>query len=255
MEKAPKPFIVNMQRRIARVWMLSILLSIAGVFIPALFNIRGMEGGYAISFVSAFMVIVSTIVVVVYQGRAKQFDLLLQPENQLAVWHYTPEEWAGFVQLDYREEAAAKRKLFLYVAAISIVTGMFMFLAIGSFLFIPITAGIILLVAFPAILVPILRQSKLRSSGATVIICANGLIIGKMFHIWSQMNACLEEVILDTGKSPALIYFRYSYPSRNGRQEETARVPVPDGKETEAVEIVKHFSRAEKIENMASIIG
>lgn len=245
MTKTENPSILNMQRRIARVWMLVALLSVVGVFVPSLFNIRGMEGGYAIRFVSAFMVVVSAIVVAVYSGRAKQFDLLLKPENQLAYWHYSPEKWADFVQLDYREEAAAKRKLFYYVAAITIVTGMFMFLAIGSFLFIPITAGIILLVAFPAILVPLLRYRKLKKSGASVIISANGLIIGNVLHLWSQMNARLEDVEIDNNSLPALLKFHYSYPSRNGRQDETARVPVPDGKETEAVEMVRHFSRSE----------
>ncbi len=233
-----------MQRRIARAWVCVALFSLAGIFLPSVFNIKGMEGGYAIRFVSAFMFVVSAIVVVVYSGRAKHFDLLLKPENQLAHWYYSSEEWFRFTQLDFAEEAAAKRKLFYYVAAITIVTGIFMFLAIGSFLFIPITAGIILLVAFPAILVPLLRYRKLKKSGASVIISANGIIIGNVFHLWSQMNARLEDVEIDNNSLPALIKFNYSYPSRNGRQEETARVPVPAGMETEALEIVRYFSRS-----------
>jgi len=75
-----------------------------------------------------------------------------------------------------------------------------------------------------------------------VLIAEKGVIIGKMFHLWIQMGAQLDSVVIDMENDPKLIEFTYSMPTRTGRQEEVARVPIQKGNLEEAMRIVEHFN-------------
>jgi len=52
-------------------WVIITALAVFGIFAPSLFGMDGFKGGYAISFVSFFMVICGIIVIVIYSGRAR----------------------------------------------------------------------------------------------------------------------------------------------------------------------------------------
>jgi hypothetical protein len=88
-----------------------------------------------------------------------------------------------------------------------------------------------------------MRYKKLLKSEPEAIIAKNGLIVGKMFHLWVKLGARLDGVLLNTEEFPPLLEFRYSMPTRNGRQEEVARVPVPAGKNEEASRVTEYFNK------------
>lgn len=234
--------IQNTQRRIVNLWYIISLIFLLGVFLPSLLGIDGMEGGFAISFVAGFMVIVGIIVILVYRSRAKQLDNILSGEGRVALWHYTAEEWMRFAAADFEDEKKIKKKLFILVAVISIVIGVILVIVTQDPLMIFIIAGIIAIVAIPAFWAPRYRFKKLQHSDAEVLIAENGVIVGKMFHLWVRMGARLDKVVIDMETDPKLIEFTYSIPTRNGRQEEIARVPVPYGKIDDAMHIVEHFN-------------
>ena len=131
--------------------------------------------------------------------------------------------------------------LFYLIAGISVVIGIILSMAHRDLIFIPIIMGIIAVVAVPAIWAPRYRHKKLQHAQMQVLIAEKGLIVGNIFHLWAKLGASLDEVTLQYGSETNLIYFKYSMPARNGRQEEVARVPVPYGKAEEAERIVKHF--------------
>jgi hypothetical protein len=212
------------------------------IFLPSLLGIDGMEGGFAISFIAGFMVIVAIIVILVYRSRARQMDNILSGEGRIALWRYSPEEWMRFVAVDFEDEKRIKKHLFLLVAIISFVIGVILVIVTQDPIMIFIIAGIIAIVAIPAFWAPRYRFNKLQHSEADVLIAESGVIVGKMFHLWVRMGARLEKVVIDMEKDPKLIEFTYSVPTRNGRQEEIARVPVPYGKMDEAMHIVEHFN-------------
>jgi hypothetical protein len=66
-----------------------------------------------------------------------------------------------------------------------------------------------------------------------------------MFHLWVKMGARIDSVVIDMEADPKLIEFTYSMPTRNGRDEQVARVPVPKGKIDEAMRIVDYFNSRE----------
>jgi len=235
--------IPNMQRRIVRVWTTILFLMIAAAFSPSYLGIKGMGGGYAISVVSSFLAFAALLVIGIYVQRAKQFDAILHGDNQLASWQCSASLWQHFVEEDFKAEAAAKRSLYFYVSAIAAVVGLLMFVLTSEALFLLIIVTIIAVLAIPATLVPIMRSRKLRHSGPTVIIGRKGLIVGRMFHYWGHLGARLESVDIEIVNELRVISVQYSYPGRNGRQTETARVPVPDDKEELAGRIVFELKR------------
>ncbi len=232
----------NSQRRVVYIWLCLMVGFVFSVFLPTLIGLDGFNGGFALSFFAAFMVIISLVVILIYHSRANMLDRILHGEGKIAVWHYAQEEWNRFVSKDYEEDKKLKTKLFLLIAGISVIIGCVLAAAYRSLLFAPIILALIAVVAIPAILAPRYRHHKLLRAPAQVLIAENGVIIGTMFHLWVKLGARLDEVTLKTEPETSLIEFRYSIPTRNGRQEEIARVPVPYGKTEEAARIVRHFN-------------
>jgi hypothetical protein len=233
--------IQNTQQRIVNLWYIITVVFLAWVFLPSLLGIDGMDGGFGISFIAGFMVMVGVIVIVIYRSRAKQLEKILTGEGQIALWRYSPNEWMRFVAADFEDEKKAKKNLFIMVAVIAAIVGVLMTIVLQSLLIVLIIIGIMVVVAIPAFLVPVFRYRKLKSSEAEALIAENGVIVGKMFHLWVKLGARLDGVSLNTAEEPDIIEFNYSMPTRNGRQEEVARVPVPFGKLEEATRIVEHF--------------
>jgi len=202
----------------------------------------GFDGGFAMSFIAGFMVIMSLIVILIYRSRANQLDIILSGEGRVAVWKYMPEEWSRFVTIDFEEEKKSKKFLFILVSVICVVIGIILMIVVKDVLILFISLGIIPIVAIPAFLAPRMRYKNLLVSGPTVLIAENGVIVGRMFHLWVKLGARLDQVVLVTDENPPILEFHYSMPTRNGRQEETARVPVPYGKMDEAEKIGNYFA-------------
>jgi membrane protein YdbS with pleckstrin-like domain len=231
----------NSQRRIVNLWWILMAVFIFLVFLPTIIGLDGFDGGFAISFVSVFLVIMSLIVILIYRSRAKQLDSILAGEGRIAVWKYSPEEWERFTTIDFEEEKKAKNFLFKLVSVICVIVGILLWIAVEDVLIMFISLGIIPVVAIPAFLAPRMRYKKLKNSEGKALISEKGVIVGKMFHLWVKMGARLDEVSIDPEEEPALLVFQYSMPTRNGRQTETARIPVPRGKEQEAEMIKQYF--------------
>lgn len=232
----------NTQQRIVNLWIILLFLFLFLIFLPSLINLDGMDGGFALSFVSGFMVIMSLIVILMYRSRAKQLKKMLAGEGRIAVWTYSSDEWSRFIEVDFEAERKAKRFLFLLISAIAVVIGIILLLVVKDVLILFIALGIIPLVAIPAFLAPRMRYKKLMNSEPKALISENGVIVGKMFHLWVKMGARLDQVVFVEDEQPPILEFHYSMPSRHGRQEEVARIPVPRGKTDEAVAMGNYFA-------------
>jgi hypothetical protein len=232
----------NSQRRIVNLWIILLFVFIFLIFLPSIIGLDGMDGGFAISFISVFLVISSVIVILIYRSRAKQLDSILAGEGRIAVWKYSPEEWERFTAIDFEEEKKAKNFLFKLVSVICVIVGIILWIVIQDVLIMFISLCIIPVVAIPAFLAPRMRYKKLKNSEGKALISEKGVIVGKMFHLWIKLGARLDQVVLVTDEQPPILEFHYSMPTRNGRQEEVARVPVPYGKREEAEQIGNYFS-------------
>ena len=231
----------NTQQRIVNLWLILGAVFMFCIFLPSIIGLDGFDGGFAMSFFAGFLVIMSIIVIFIYRSRAKQLGKILAGEGRIAVWKYSPGEWERFCEIDFEEEKKAKKFLFILVSVICVVVGIILWIAMEDVLIMFISLGIIPVVAIPAFLAPRMRYRKLKNSEGKALISENGVIVGKMFHLWVKLGARLDQVILVTDEQPPILEFHYSMPTRNGRQEEVARVPVPSANREDALRIVDHF--------------
>lgn len=234
--------IVNTQRRIVNVWYILTLVFLISIFMPSQLGIDGMDGGFAISFLAGFMVIIGLIVIFIYRSRAKQLDEILSGHGTIVLWKYASEDWLRFVAADFEADKKLKRNLFITVVIISVLVGIMLLFVYQDAIVLFIILGIIVIVAIPALWAPYYRLRKLQNSEAEVLIAEKGVIVGEMFHLWIGLGASLDNVELSTDIDPSIITFHYSMPTRTGRQSEEARVPVPRGRIDEAIRIVNHFN-------------
>ncbi len=234
--------ITNTPRRIVNVWYILTQVFLIGIFVPSWIGMDGMDGGFGLSFLAGFMALLGIIIIFVYRSRAKQLDKILSGEGQIASWRYSPEEWKRFVVADFEAEKKLKRNLFLMVCVISVIIGIVLMLVVQNPIVIIIIAGLLVVVAIPAFWAPRYRFRKLEHSEAESLISERGVIVGKMFHLWTGLGARLDAVTLENSSDLSILVFQYSIPTRNGRQDEIARVPIPYGKLSEANWIVNHFN-------------
>ena len=233
--------IKNTQRGIVNTWYFITLIAFIGIFVPSWIGMDGMNGGFGISFLAGFAVLIGLIVIFMYRSRAKQMDKILSGEGRIACWTYLPEEWYRFTGVDFEADKKIKAQIFLLIVAVSIVVAIILMIVIRDPLILLIIAGLIVFISIPAYWAPRYRSNKLKNSNAVVLISEHGVLVGKMFHLWVGMGARLDQVGLNTESDPKIIEFSYSMPARYGRQTEIARVPVPAFKTDEALAIVEHF--------------
>lgn len=235
----------NSQRRIVNLWLVLMLMFLFCIFVPSIIGLDGFDGGFAMSFTAGFMVIMSVVVIFIYRSRARQLDKILTGEGRIAIWRYSQDEWVRFIAADFEDEKKSKKMLFLVVAVIAIIVGILLMISLKDPLALLIALGIIPIVAIPAFLAPRARLNKLKKSEPKALIAKKGVIVGKMFHLWVNLGASLDEVNINSDAEPDMVEFTYSMPTRNGRDVQVARVPVPKGKTEEAIKIVDYFNSRE----------
>jgi len=200
----------NSQRRIVNLWLILMALFVFCMFVPSIIGMDGFDGGFAMSFTAGFMVIMSLVVIFIYRSRAKQLDKILKGEGRIAVWRYSQDEWLRFIAADFEDEKKSKKTLFFVVAVIAIIVGILLMISLKDPLALLIALGIIPIVAIPAFLAPRARYNKLRNSEPKAMIAEKGVIVGKMFHLWVNLGASLDEIKINSEAEPDMIEFTYS---------------------------------------------
>jgi hypothetical protein len=236
----------NSQRRIVNLWLILMAVFMFCFFLPSIVGLDGFDGGFAMSFTAGFMVIMSLVVIFIYRSRARQLNKILKGEGRITVWQYSQDEWIRFIAADFEDEKKSKKTLFFVVAVIAVVVGILLMISLKDVLALFIALGIIPIVAIPAFWAPRARFNKLKNSEPKALIAEKGVIVGKMFHLWVNLGASLDEVKINSEAEPDMIEFTYSMPTRNGRDVQVARVPVPKGKTEEAIKIADYFNSPEK---------
>jgi hypothetical protein len=220
-------------------WVIITALAIFGIFAPSLFGMDGFKGGYAISFVSFFMVIAGIIVIVIYSGRARAVSRILKSDNVLAHWTYEPAEWNEYAEKQYVEEKKEKKVLFYIIAAWALFFGILFFLIDNeSGLWVLVMMLILIaVIAFTAWFTAWYNYRENKKYLGETYITEDAVYINRQLHTWRGLGAKLESANLDQHKAHALLTLVYSAPTRTGFQDYTVRIPVPRGKEAEAEQI------------------
>jgi hypothetical protein len=235
----------NPPRRTAVVWMGIAVLGIIIIFIPGMVGLDGFDGGYALSTGGLFVALTGLIAAFLYFRLAGNVDSIIRSENVLAHWTYSPEEWRQYTDEEHKEDAAAKRGLFMLIAVIAVIVGIIMAIAIGEDFFIIalIILGIIAVAGLAAFFSTIASYRYNRKHHGGVYITPDGVYFNRQMHIWKGMGNRLEGISLgNDGTGLVRLTIVYSALAAYKRNSYTIRIPVPPGQEETAKNIVKQIA-------------
>jgi hypothetical protein len=233
----------NPARITSNVWWVITAVSILIIFLPGVIGLKGFDGGFAVSFVGFFLVIIGLIVAIIYMRRASTLDNIFKGTDLLAHWTYPQEQWLEYAQQEYKREKASKTTLFWVIAVISVLVGL------GFFLFdhkagLAVLLGMLALIAIIALAAWFTTwynyRQNLKYLGETYI-TPNAVYLNRQLHIWKSLGSWLESVEIKDTTNPYL-EFKYMALTRTVVQEYNVNVPIPRGKEQEAREILGKFT-------------
>ncbi|MHB1295754.1 MAG: hypothetical protein ACYC4R_12245 [Anaerolineae bacterium] len=216
----------------------SVAVGLAGllmVVLPGLLGMDGMDGGYALGFVGAFLALSGLVVALLFHRRAQQLERIIGQAEYLAHWRYEPAEWRRFVADEYERQIVTNRTTWLLIAAISAVVGL-VFLLIdreSGWIVLAALTGLLLVLAVVALFAPYLARARRAEQPGEVWLAKTGVVLNDTFTGWSVFGARLESASWHAG-APTYMQFDISYPGRYGRVTSSVRVPVPENCEQEA---------------------
>jgi hypothetical protein len=227
------------------IWAVILIATVALIFLPGVFGIDGMSGGYAISFMSFFGVIVSLVVILVYRGLSSRFEAIVGGMDVLARWVYPAELWRRYSDVEYEESISEVKPLFLMTSAMCLVAG------VGFFLWDPepgiwvlgLMIVVVILMALAAFLTRMhLHNENLRKPGEAIISRKAVLLNNGLFY-WDYFGSRLERVVVRKDKEYSVLIFTTWAPTMTFGQSYSLRVPIPPGEEAKASEIVSMLNR------------
>jgi hypothetical protein len=238
-EKIPNPV-----KTTAIIWWIICVICLILILSPALFELADVEAGewiFALMFFAIVFGITAFIVAIMYTKRAALTGQMLQRNNLLAYWTYSPEQWNSYAVKEHEENKREKRNMFVMIAVISVVVCAIMAIIIqdGWYIFLFVALGIIVLMAPVAWLSVWTRYRQNQKYAGETYICADGIYFNRQLHVWRGFGAILEDVTYQQDAAEMLVLITYSVINRYNRQYVTIRVPVPRGRENEALNLVQ----------------
>ena len=235
----------NPLRRTINIWICITVAAVIMIFAPGWLGIDGYDGGFAISFVSFFGVLIGLIVVLVYRGLASRLDTILRGEGVLAKWSYTPELWEKYTEKEFGLQKAEAMPKFYMVAVIAIIVGVafYIFDPEGGLFVLGAMIVLIVIIRFTAwVSTRYMHDQNIRGV-PEVIIARNGVYLNRRLYYWDYLGTSLEKVASKDEKGMTMLHFVTWAPTMTLGQIWDIRVPVPPGEEAKAEEIVSQLKR------------
>jgi hypothetical protein len=237
----------NPPRRSALIWGGILTAGVIIIFFPTIIGLDGMSGGFAVATGGVFISIFGLVGTIIYLLLAKSLDRITLPENILAYWKYSPEEWKSYTENEHREDASGKRNLFFLVAAISVVVGIIFYAMVQDdpLIIVLIILGIISITGITAYLSTLTAYLHNKKYLGETYIALDGVYLNRQVHIWKGLGNRLEEIGFDEDKETgSRIIIEYSAPGTHNRNSYSVRIPVPPGKESTARGLVNQIASA-----------
>lgn len=240
---ARPPGFVNRESRVAGIWLWLTLTAVAGCFLPGAFGLDPANAGFPVILLLALVAFVGGLCVLVYWRRAVLLDRLVTGDV-VVHWTYAEDEWQRYVEADFQAEARQRRRMFFVAAGVCLAIGLgfLVWAGDGGVMVFGFMVGAILLLAATAFVAPRARRRRLRRGPREVYLAPTGVYVATCFHPWNTMGGRLDGIAPLAGP-PVMIQLMYSYPSKNGRQSHTVRVPVPAGLDGAAEKIAGVLGR------------
>jgi len=221
------------------------LLAAGLIFLPGWIGMDGMNGGYALSFVSLWIAISAAVITLFFWRRAAALDRLLQGQQVLAHWTYSPAEWQAYAGAELNEQIRENWALWLLMAGMCLFLGVFFWILdreAGLFV-LAVMVGLTLVLAAAAFGMPRLRRRRRDGRTGEAWIGPRGVFFDGVFTPFDSWLSELQKVDWQpaSGNRIACLRFHMIYLTRTAIQAQILRVPVPFGRIEEARAILESF--------------
>jgi hypothetical protein len=222
------------------------LTAIAGVivfFLPLVLSIDTYGAGPAMFFIGLVIFLTGFISALVFMRMANNFKDVISGKDLLAHWTYSKEEWSRYTEAEHARNRKDKWNLFKLIAIIAVVVGVVFVIIKHDALLITfcVIAGLIALIALTASLSIASDHRRNLKYPGEVYLGTKGAIFNRTLHYWKLPLTYLHSVKYVPDEVP-YIDIEYSGQSGTARAFYTARIPIPAGRENEAMEIVNKLS-------------
>jgi hypothetical protein len=220
------------------IWLGVTLAAAFGIFAPSIFGMDGMDGGFALSFVCLLVAITGVVVVFMYRSRAAALDKMLQQQDVLAHWQYSPQEWQRYTEKAFELEKKGKWALFGMVMVIAVVVLVIFWIAVpdSGWVAIGVFVGLAVILSLTIFLTTNYTRWQNTKHHGEVYIARDGAYINRQLHLWRGWGADLEKVSYDSRER--IITITYSIPSRQGRDTHSIYILVPQGRDGEVKPLI-----------------
>jgi len=207
-------------------------------------TIDGMDGGYAIAFISLFLAVGGVVIALLFVHRAWVMDTILADPKPLAHWTYPEAMVQASVAREYQEYVERNKAMFIIIGGMLVIVAIFFIVFVGDG---GLATGLFLLALTVFLFIvsrimPGIEQRRAMKTSHDAFISHSGIIYQgtvypfQSFLVWRTGIAFRKAI----KKKPAMIIFSFS--QLVGRfiiQPFDVVIPVPAGMERSARQIVR----------------
>lgn len=175
----------------------------------------------------------------VFLGQAIKLNKMFNNKELLAHWYLGSSESLEKVEAEYKQRKQSNRWLLIVITAFMIIIGG-LFVLFGfddiaeAFFFILIMLGVLLIVYMAAIIAPFSAYRKMKKSVPEVYVSTFGAWVMGEYVQWKAPLTRITGVNFICCESGYFIAVNFEIFQRYGYQPNVYRIPVPEGKESEA---------------------
>lgn len=230
-----------------------LLFGLVIMLAPFLLALDMMQWGFGLIFLGFFVVLTGVISLSIFLVRFRKVKRMLTGNDVLVRWTHSPDIYEEQVARDYqarRKRNGAKLAVMLFfiitISAVMVAIGINSGESDAMPLFVGImgtVAGVLVLVAF---LAPRWDRKRALRNARETVISENGLYTQGTLYTWGKVAARLRGVSLREEKGRNHLVFSIDAAAQVGVPQyinHIVEVPVPDGEEAAARDLVDRLSR------------
>jgi hypothetical protein len=183
------------------------------------------------------------ILIFVFASQARRLGRLFNRQGELlAHWTFDMTQHTEKAEKEYQARKTGNRKLLLIIVAMFvIISGLFLVFAFDDIseagFFVAIMLGALTIIILAALLAPGIAYRKMLASSPEVFIGPVSAWVMGEYTQWKAPMTRLNKVLLMNNAGSLIINIDYSILQRYGYQQHDCRIPVPAGREAEALQV------------------
>lgn len=208
--------------------------------------IDGMNGGFALAFISFFLAVSGSAVALLFVHRARVLDAILADPAPLARWTYPEEMARESVEREYKNYAEQNRVMFIVIGGMLMIVALFFMIFMGedglaTSITLIALAGILFVVSRVA---PRIERRRAMNSPRDAFISRVGIVYEGVVYPFRSFLMVHDRIVFRKAgrKHPAALVF--SFTQLVGRfmvRPFDIVIPVPPGEEENAGRIVREL--------------